>query len=311
MPGPSALSSEQTKQGYLGQDRQVNIQKNLEEQEKVKAGGLENIEIRKTAKQLGKDDFLQLLITQLSYQDPTAPMKDQQFIAQMAQFSSLEQMQNMASAVSKMADRQGQALIGKFIVGKDFVSGEQISGVAGAFFFDDAGDSFLKVGGRVVSVNDVVLVGDASQFKPEYGGTAPGGTAPGAKANQRGQAAPRPADASVGHIQKVGPQSPGAGKAPEVQNQGANAPNVSGGPTAAQRQAASAYDSNARVVEKQQGPAAAPQAAAETATNSPAAASQAASANQASGWSAEKLNRNDEKRDSVNAKKTPVSSEME
>ncbi|MDD3731156.1 MAG: flagellar hook capping FlgD N-terminal domain-containing protein [candidate division Zixibacteria bacterium] len=49
---------------------------------------------------LGKDDFLQLLVTKLQYQDPLSPMADEDFIAQLAQFSSLEQMNNIAEGIS-------------------------------------------------------------------------------------------------------------------------------------------------------------------------------------------------------------------
>jgi flagellar basal-body rod modification protein FlgD len=49
---------------------------------------------------LGKDDFLQLLVAKLQYQDPMDPMADEDFIAQLAQFSSLEQMYNISEGIS-------------------------------------------------------------------------------------------------------------------------------------------------------------------------------------------------------------------
>ena len=49
--------------------------------------------------ELGKDAFLQILVAQLANQDPLSPTSDTEFIAQMAQFSSLEQMQNMNASM--------------------------------------------------------------------------------------------------------------------------------------------------------------------------------------------------------------------
>lgn len=58
---------------------------------------------------LGKDAFLQLMIAQLQHQDPTAPMDNSEFIAQMAQFTTLEQMQNMTSGIETLVEMQGQS----------------------------------------------------------------------------------------------------------------------------------------------------------------------------------------------------------
>ncbi|MDR1411978.1 MAG: flagellar hook assembly protein FlgD [Spirochaetaceae bacterium] len=79
---------------------------------------------------LGKDDFLKLLITQLSYQDPTAPMEDKEFIAQMAQFSTLDQMTSMASDFARLTDmlagNEATSALGRSVElyeGEDMVQG--------------------------------------------------------------------------------------------------------------------------------------------------------------------------------------------
>lgn len=55
---------------------------------------------------LGKDEFIKILMTQLQNQDPLNPMDDKEFIAQMATFSSLEQMMNMASSIDMLVQNQ-------------------------------------------------------------------------------------------------------------------------------------------------------------------------------------------------------------
>lgn len=90
-------------------------------------------------KTLGKDDFLKLLVTELANQDPLQPMDNKDFIAQMAQFSSLEQMNNVATSVNDLNTSmtsyfqqgllsQGAALIGKQVSGMDTDGKTVISG---------------------------------------------------------------------------------------------------------------------------------------------------------------------------------------
>jgi flagellar hook assembly protein FlgD len=52
--------------------------------------------------ELGQDAFLKLLITQLQHQDPLNPLEDKEFIAQLAQFSSLEKLTDMAGSLGRI-----------------------------------------------------------------------------------------------------------------------------------------------------------------------------------------------------------------
>ncbi|MGE7997278.1 flagellar hook assembly protein FlgD [Lysinibacillus sp. NPDC093190] len=71
--------------------------------------------------ELGKNAFLQLLIAQLKNQDPTNPMDDREFISQMAQFSSLEQMQNMTKTMESLllSQEQTQMMSYSSFIGKE------------------------------------------------------------------------------------------------------------------------------------------------------------------------------------------------
>ncbi|MFK7695833.1 flagellar hook capping FlgD N-terminal domain-containing protein [Paenibacillus sp. HJGM_3] len=73
---------------------------------------------RKTgSSNLGRDEFLKILVTQISHQDPTQPLQDKEFIAQMAQFTSVEQLSNMATEMRMLRQSIGwsSSLIGKSI----------------------------------------------------------------------------------------------------------------------------------------------------------------------------------------------------
>ncbi len=59
-------------------------------------------------KTLGKDEFLKLLITQLKQQDPLSPVQNTEFIAQMAQLTSLEQLQELNKNVNQLVELQEQ-----------------------------------------------------------------------------------------------------------------------------------------------------------------------------------------------------------
>ena len=102
---------------------------------------------------MNKDDFLKILITQLTTQDPSAPMQDKDFIAQMAQFSSLEQMTNMANSFGKVSSvisaSQAVSTIGKTVeiqFGGQTVKGEVTGVTPGQFPQVLVGDKYYDFG---------------------------------------------------------------------------------------------------------------------------------------------------------------------
>lgn len=126
---------------------------------------------RKPVKELGKDQFLQILVTQLRNQDPMQPMQDKEFIAQMASFSSLEQMMNMSKAMTALQQSAGLSagLIGMEIswtettnssvhnVGTGESSVVSRNGIVESIVWRD-GVQFAKVGTSEVKVDEILSV---------------------------------------------------------------------------------------------------------------------------------------------------------
>ena len=81
---------------------------------------------------LGRDAFMQLLLTQMRYQDPLSPMEDRDFIAQLAQLNTLEQLERLNESLSAFMGQQnllrGAELIGKTIRGTT-TGGEYVEGI--------------------------------------------------------------------------------------------------------------------------------------------------------------------------------------
>ena len=115
----------------------------------------------KSVSTLGKDDFLKLLIAQLQNQDPTRPLEDKEFIAQMAQFSSLEQMVEMNKTLGNLITdyraNLSTSLLGKQVEVFDDRSGRTAGGVVEEVSFQ-SGVPTISFNGLSYMVDQVVRV---------------------------------------------------------------------------------------------------------------------------------------------------------
>tara|TARA_A100001234_G_C12406830_1_gene292818 strand:- start:73 stop:504 length:432 start_codon:yes stop_codon:yes gene_type:complete len=106
------------------------------------------------------EDFLQLLTSQISNQDPLEPMKDTEFISQMANIASLEQMQQFTkgfeSFASSQKDMVAQAYLGRIVTISD--QGNEVEGLVDSVEKSSDGSITIEVSGNSYDPNDITRV---------------------------------------------------------------------------------------------------------------------------------------------------------
>lgn len=116
----------------------------------------------------GQDAFLKLLVSQLRFQDPSEPVDNQQFLGQMAQFTSLEQMVKMNTSLDKLSGSTSKSDAVSMLGGEvtiqpmdqTLTEGEtpkQITGIVDEISFVGK-DIKLTVGGTQYSLDDVIKI---------------------------------------------------------------------------------------------------------------------------------------------------------
>ncbi len=108
---------------------------------------------------LGKDAFLQLLVTQMQNQDPLEPTTDTEFVSQLATFSQLEQLQNLTTTFESS---QAMTLVGQNVILATTDSSDNTNYISGTVdFVNVSGDKVqLSVGGNLYDIADLYSVID-------------------------------------------------------------------------------------------------------------------------------------------------------
>ncbi|MGL5259254.1 MAG: flagellar hook assembly protein FlgD [Lachnospiraceae bacterium] len=110
---------------------------------------------------LDKDAFLQLLVAQMKYQDPLEPTSNTEYIAQLATFSELEEMQNMRSSMDL---QRASGLVGQYVFMKVTSNTGNTSYVEGQvdYVVFENGKAFLSINENLYSIDDLDTVADSS-----------------------------------------------------------------------------------------------------------------------------------------------------
>lgn len=116
---------------------------------------------KESSSSLGKDDFLQLLVAQMKYQDPMEPASNTEYIQQYATYSELEQMMNMSETMDL---QRASGFVGQMVcvqytteAGVD----KTVEGIVDYVYYEN-GTPFVSIDGAMYKAEDVVSVYDAT-----------------------------------------------------------------------------------------------------------------------------------------------------
>ena len=105
---------------------------------------------------LGQQQFLELFVTQLQYQDPLEPVEQQDFLAQLAQFSTVEGLENLNTKFDDLLQLELVAS-GTEVLGQEITTDDNLTGIAQAIRQED-GQVLVDVDGTLVPLSGIVTV---------------------------------------------------------------------------------------------------------------------------------------------------------
>ncbi|MCR4755722.1 MAG: flagellar hook capping protein [Lachnospiraceae bacterium] len=109
---------------------------------------------------LDKDAFLQLLVTQMQYQDPLEPTDNTEYVSQLATFSTLEEMQNMGSTMDKQS---ASALVGQYVFMEETSATGDTKTIEGTvdYVTFSGSKTYLSIDGTLYDYEDLKTVADS------------------------------------------------------------------------------------------------------------------------------------------------------
>ena len=113
---------------------------------------------------MGKDQFLQILVAEMQYQDPLEPTTNTEWVSQMATFSQIEELQNMSDSMTK---GQAQNLVGKYVIMATTNSKGETKYVNGKVQTVEIREdgTYLSINGYLYNIDDLYSVIDEDYYK--------------------------------------------------------------------------------------------------------------------------------------------------